>query len=224
MKLAKPCIDVGLMTNNFDAMLAFWRDEVGLPYEELLKVGGGLHQHRLSLNGSVLKLNHARDPLPDTPPTGYRVLKIASDVSEERRLRDPDGNICWLVPADDGGITHIGLQMAVTNLKASRRFFHHTLQAENLGDNRYRWGTTVFELTEEPGAAGGGMTGRGYRYITVQVFKTDEEHQRLLAEGALEGRPPQTLGKTARISFVTDPDNNWIEVSQRASLTGDLSP
>lgn len=41
--------------------------------------------------------------------------------------------------------------------------------------------------------------------------------------GGDEGRPPATLGKVARISFVKDPDGNWIEISQRASLTGDLS-
>ena len=28
-----------------------------------------------------------------------------------------------------------------------------------------------------------------------------------------------TLGGTARISFIRDPDGNWIELSQRASLT-----
>jgi hypothetical protein len=31
------------------------------------------------------------------------------------------------------------------------------------------------------------------------------------------------LGSTARISFVRDPDGNWIEISQRASLTGTLN-
>jgi lactoylglutathione lyase len=30
------------------------------------------------------------------------------------------------------------------------------------------------------------------------------------------------LGETARISFILDPDGNWIEISQRASLTGAL--
>ena len=30
------------------------------------------------------------------------------------------------------------------------------------------------------------------------------------------------LGDTAYISFITDPDGNWIELSQRASLTGPL--
>jgi lactoylglutathione lyase len=33
-----------------------------------------------------------------------------------------------------------------------------------------------------------------------------------------------TLGSTARISMVRDPDGNWIELSQRASLTGSLEP
>jgi lactoylglutathione lyase len=33
---------------------------------------------------------------------------------------------------------------------------------------------------------------------------------------------PVTLGTTARISFIRDPDGNWIELSQRASLTGSL--
>ncbi len=35
-----------------------------------------------------------------------------------------------------------------------------------------------------------------------------------------EGAPPVTLGEVARISFIRDPDGNWIEISQRASLTG----
>jgi hypothetical protein len=39
-----------------------------------------------------------------------------------------------------------------------------------------------------------------------------------------EARAPVTLGSTARISMVRDPDGNWIELSQRASLTGSLEP
>lgn len=66
------------------------------------------------------------------------------------------------------------------------------------------------------------MRAPGFRYLTVQVWDCDAEHAALLALGAEEGRPPATLGTTARISFIRDPDGNWIEVSQRASLTGDL--
>ena len=68
----------------------------------------------------------------------------------------------------------------------------------------------------------GRLTGPGFRYITVQVFDVDQEHAGILARGGSEGRPPLTLGKVARISFVRDPDGNWIEISQRASLTGPL--
>ena len=41
--------------------------------------------------------------------------------------------------------------------------------------------------------------------------------------GAWEGRAPSVLGDVARISFVRDPDGNWIEISQRKSLTGSLA-
>jgi predicted enzyme related to lactoylglutathione lyase len=66
------------------------------------------------------------------------------------------------------------------------------------------------------------MTAKGYRYVTIQVRDVDREHAGILARGGAEGRGPLTLGKLARISFVRDPDGNWIEISQRASLTGPL--
>src|SRR5437868_3790053 len=65
----------------------------------------------------------------------------------------------------------------------------------------------------------GAMKLRGFRYITIQVRSCDAEHARLLRVGAVEGHSPTTLGTTARISFVRDPDRNWIEISERASLT-----
>jgi lactoylglutathione lyase len=45
----------------------------------------------------------------------------------------------------------------------------------------------------------------------------------LLAGGAREAMAPRTLGTTARVSMVLDPDGNWIELSQRASLVGTLT-
>ena len=62
----------------------------------------------------------------------------------------------------------------------------------------------------------------GYRYTTVQIYKCDMEHAGILARGGREGDPPRTIGTTTRYSFVRDPDGNWIEVSQRAQLTGSL--
>ena len=36
LDLAKQHIDVGLFTNRTDEMLAFWQNDVGLPFDELL--------------------------------------------------------------------------------------------------------------------------------------------------------------------------------------------
>lgn len=225
MKLAKDYIDVGVQTNQLEPMLRFWQDEVGLPFEELLKVGGGTHQHRHGMNGSVFKLNSVRDPLPADNPTGYRQLFIAkSGMDEPRTLADPDGNRVTLVPPGYRGITHIGIGMEVSSIDTFTSFYNDVLQIGQVDDTTFRWATTRFFLTENPRLVpASGMRGTGYRYITVQVWKVDDEHRQFLARGGMEGRPPVTLGTTARISFIKDPDGNWIEVSQRASLTGDLT-
>jgi hypothetical protein len=52
------------------------------------------------------------------------------------------------------------------------------------------------------------------------VFAVDRDHRHALAPGDREALAPVTLGTTARISMVRDPDGNWIELSQRVSITG----
>ncbi len=225
MKLSKDFIDVGIQTNQRDAMLDFWGNDVGLPYEELLKVGGGTHQHRHTLNGSVLKLNHVREPLPGGSATGYvGLLIVVANLNRQQTLEDPDGNNVTLVPEGYNGISHIGINMEVSSLDKFQHFYRNILQIEEVNETCFKWGTTLFFLTENTGHQHcEDMRGIGFRYITVQVHKVDEEHRGVLARGGSEGLPPVTLGKTARISFILDPDGNWIEISQRASLTGDLS-
>lgn len=225
MKLAKDYVDIGVRTNNKEAMLNFWTNTVGLQYEELLKIGGGVHQHRLSLNGSVFKLNHTRETIPDTAPTGYHRLYIAADIEQEKHLQDPDGSLVTLVPKGRSDITHIGIGMKVKNIHEAVAFFKDTLQADELSDNRFRLGTTIFLLEQAaPGTlASGGFIGKGYRYCTIQVHKVDSEHQGLIERGALEGAAPVTMGTTARVSFINDADGNVIEISQRASLVGNLN-
>lgn len=225
MKLTKQHIDVGVWTNHRDDMLKFWQESAGLPYEELLKLGGGFHQHRLALNGSVFKLNHTRNPLQALPPAGYRELLIASDVTASKTMEDPDGNRVSLVTRGHLDIEHIGMRMATKSVDRAMAFYTEALGAEPLSASRCRWATSVFEFIEEPDLkVPDVLQAPGYRYLTVQVYKVDSEHERLLAKGATEGSPPRTLGSTARISFIRDPDGNAIEVSQRASLTGDLTP
>jgi lactoylglutathione lyase len=225
MHLAKEHLDAGLFTNNAPAMLAFWQQTVGLPFEEILPTGPGNRQHRHGMNGSVFKLNESRDPLPAAPPSGYRELLIAREgVTARRPLTDPDGNRVTLVPPGDEGVTGIAMRLAVRDAAAFHRFYGQALQLEGAGERAYRCGDTLLFFDEDSSAgADSEMRGPGWRYLTVQVRDVDAEHAALVERGATEGRAPVTLGATARISFIRDPDGNWIEISQRASLTGPLS-
>ena len=78
MDLAKPAIDIGLFTNQLEPMLSFWQNTVGVPFNELLPVGKGVHQHRHAIGRSVFKLNHVRDALTPSPASGIRRLTVAS--------------------------------------------------------------------------------------------------------------------------------------------------
>jgi len=224
VELAKGHLDVGLYTNEAEAALGFWRDEVGLPYEELLKAGGGVHQHRFGLNGSVLKVNHARDPLPPAPISGYRELFVARDgLAEPQTHIDPGGNRVTLVPPGSDGIVGIAVSLGVRDEDAFRRFYGDALGFEEVDARCYRCGDSLLRFERDPNAVSDqAMFAAGYRYLTVQVHSVDREHAGLLARGATEARAPFTLGETARISFVRDPDGNYVEISQRKSLTGSL--
>jgi lactoylglutathione lyase len=222
--LAKDHIDVGLFTNNAGEMLRFWQQVVELPFEELLAVGGGVRQHRHGMNGSVLKINEARDALPETPPSGYRELVIArDDLGSPVELLDPDGNRVTLTPSGHDDVIGIEMRMEVRDAGAFNRFFGEQLGLTWAGRDRYRCGDSLLVFEESPRAQRVEVQrAKGYRYLTIQVRDVDAAHAAAIAAGVEEGRPPVTLGTTARISFIRDPDGNWIELSQRASLTGPL--
>ena len=224
MHLAKPCLDVGLFTDKWPAAERYWRDDIGLEYEETLPIGGGVAQHRFVVHGSVIKVNHSRAPLDDAP-TGYVGLSLAWPAAGEGRTTlDPDGLPVSLVAPGDGGVIGIGIHQLVSSVAAFRDFYVDALEAEELGPNRYLIGTTlvVCEPSDRVDRSGP-LLSRGFRYITIQVHDVRSEHERLLAKGVEQGSPPRVLGDVAAISFVRDPDGNLIEISQRASLTGPLS-
>lgn len=230
MQLAKSRIDFGLSTNNLGPMLAFWQGEVGLPFDHLLKIRRGQDQHRHDAHGSVIKINHLADPLPEGPPTGYRELYYAKEgVTEPQALRDPDGNRVTLVPPGWRGIGQIGVRLGVRDVEAHRRFYTEAfgLREEPWeGGAAFRAGESllIVEPSDDAPADGTRTGGKGWGYITFQVFKVDQEHAFVLAHGGREAVAPVTLGETARISMVKDPDGNRIELSQRASIVGSLAP
>lgn len=227
MNLAKPAVDIGLATNNLEPMLHFWQHEIGLPFDHKLPIMKGLDQYRHDALGSVLKINHYHAPLPEVPASGYRELIIARPgLPHPQHLIDPDGNRICLVPPGTDGIGQIGVRMGIRNLEPHRGFYRSALglteEAYEHG-TAFRAGDSLILLEERADApSNAGFKGKGWRYLTFQVFKVDDEHAHVLAHGGRGGAPPRTLGKTARISMVRDPDGNWIELSQRASITGSL--
>ncbi|HEX4198444.1 MAG TPA: VOC family protein [Caulobacteraceae bacterium] len=230
MNLAKPHLDIGVYVRDVEPALRFWQDEVGAKFDHVLALGPGLRQHRHDLYGSVLKINNSREPRPDAPATGYVELLVArDDVAAPKTLKDPEGNQVTLVPPGTYGVAKIGVRLAVRDLAAHRDFYGKALglteEKVSGADMAFRAGDSVILVDRSDDApADAQIGGFGWRYITFQIHKVDEEHAFALANGAGEGRSPVTLGETARISMIRDPDGNWIELSQRASITGSLEP
>jgi catechol 2,3-dioxygenase-like lactoylglutathione lyase family enzyme len=224
MQIAKPALDVGLYTNNRDAMLQFWQHRVGLPFTETLPVGGGVHQLRHAIGDSVLKINHARATLPEVAPTGYRLLTIARpDLQSVSSATDPDGNLINLVPQGHTGIDQLEVRVAVRSVSTQEDFYGRIMGLPRCDDGRFRCGASLIAIDHDPNAAADAeMRGIGYRYLTIQVYDVVAEHRAILARGGREGTAPVRLGDVAYISFVRDPDGNWIEISQRKSITGSL--
>jgi catechol 2,3-dioxygenase-like lactoylglutathione lyase family enzyme len=228
MQLAKNVIDVGLSTNDLEPMLRFWQQDLGLRFDHVLPVRRGQKQYRHDAQGSVIKLNHHAEPLPEAAPSGYRELIIAREgLQEPRRMVDPDGNRVQLVPPGYDGVTQIAVAMAVRSLGEHRRFFGDILgfpeQSWSAG-SAFRLGDSLVLLEEDRLATADPVRqARGWRYITRQIADIDAVHDELRSKGVREGLAPITLGDVARISMILDPDGNWIELSRRASIVGSLS-
>lgn len=229
--IAKDCLDVGLFTNNLETMLSFWQSEIGLSFDHMLPVGGGVRQYRHDYEGAVLKLNHARDPLQLASAGGYRRLIIGrDDVATPKDLTDPDGNHVQIVPRGTDGIDHWAIEVSASDLEQFVDHYHGHLglPRDAVRPDAVRCGRSLIvgvvapETSKQTG--GDEMRRLGFRYTTIQVGKVDSVHAAAIRNGADQGAAPQTLGKTARISFLKDACGNWMELSQRASITGSLAP
>lgn len=221
--LAKQAIDVGLFTNAPDAVLRYWQRQVGVPFAELLPIGNGVRQHRHAIGESVLKINDCRDPLPLAAAGGIRALTIADpSLTEPWQGTDPDGNMVQRVPPGHDGVEQLRVALTVSDLASHQRFYGEVLEFPALDPVTFQCGVSQIRLTEGDATRDPEQRAQGYRYLTIQVRDVNGCHAEILRRGGREGRAPVTLGSVARISFVRDPDGNWIEVSQRKSITGSL--
>jgi len=223
MRLAKTALDVGLYTNQLDATLAFWQEQAQVPFAELLKVGGGLHQYRHQIGESILKVNHPREPVPVLNPSGLAQLEIFTDsVDETLELLDPDQNEVLLSPPPQGETLNLCLHLRVNDLSQAAKFYGDILALPGSLESGFYVGTSKLLLSQGK-IAPVEQKAVGYRYMTIQVFDVVNTHQSIVNSGGLEGMAPVKLGDVAYISFVRDPDGNWIEISQRKSITGSLN-
>lgn len=223
MQLAKAFYDVGLFSNQSAAQKQFWQERVGLPFDHSLKLGGGVLQHRHQAGDAVLKLNDARDPLPKAERNSIDELLVAIPKQKEPELlTDPDGNRIRLVPEGYRGIQGLAVQLKVVDVARTESFYCGVLGMQRVEDGLLSCGDTRLLLISGASSVDidAPLAATGLRYITLQVFDCDATYASALSAGATSGREPVTLGSTARICFIRDPDGTWIELSERASVTG----
>jgi lactoylglutathione lyase len=229
MDLAKQNVDVGIFTNNLEAMQEFYSKTLGLPFESVLPVGGGFKQHRYLANGSVIKLMHTEAPLSRRHPGGYETIMIASTTAKiPRFLPDPDRNSVEVIPTGQDDVTQLEIRVGVSNPDAFASFYTQALGATAIGGNRFKIGETIIAVFHEPETHKKvvspfanalevikDMAGLGIRYITLGVKDCDAAFAALKGAGAVEALAPANFGTVARIAFVRDPDGNFIELAQR---------
>lgn len=224
LEIVKPAVDVGISTNDLAAHQAFWGEELGLRFDHLLPVRPGMDQHRYDLHGAVLKVNHLHDPLPTDAATGYTAIAIVDPLRAGDGIQGrtgPDGLRVALTPPTADG-TLVNVMVEASDVGATLDVLEATFGGDR-GEGTLRVGETKLSVKlrrdREPTT---GFDGLGIRYLTVQVRDVEAAHQHALASGMVEGLAPLQLGDVAKISMVRLPDGDWIELSQRASLTGPL--
>lgn len=87
--LTKDSIDLGIVINDSEKSLAFYRDTLGFEHVGDLPAGGGTTMHRLMCGTTLIKLlKQAAAPTPATPggiqgAAGYRYFTISvSNIAE----------------------------------------------------------------------------------------------------------------------------------------------
>lgn len=230
MELEKNSLDFGMFTNNAEATHGFYSGQLGLKFEGTVAMGPRFKLSRYMLNGSVLKLWHATDPLPPRTAAGFKSLTIADPkTAAPRTMSDPDGNQLLFVPTGHNQVDQIEFQLGVSDVALSERFYGDLLGAERIAGGRYRLGQTIVSLNADAGArrikteplgnpldAVVAMAAVGFRYLTIQVRDCAAEYRRVMAKDVNLGVALTAgAGPLAGIFMVRDPDGNWVEILQR---------
>jgi len=223
LEVVKAALDVGIQTNDLPPHQAFWGDELGLRFDHVLRVREGMDQHRYDLHGGVLKINLRQDELPDAP-TGFTALALVDPVRAADGIQGrtgPDGlRVALTPPTEDGTLVNVMVEASdparTLDVLAGAFGGHRGKGTLRIGETKL----SVKLRRDRPPTTS--LDGLGIRYLTVQVRDVEAAHAHALASGMAEGMAPIRLGDVARISFVRLPDGDWIELSQRASLTGSL--
>ena len=227
MELNRPQIDIGLFTNQIEAMKAFYADTLKLAFDSELPMGDGFKQHRYIANGSFIKLNEARDPLPRRHAAGYESLIIASNLfSQPEALHDPDGNSIVLVPSGRDDVNQVEVRIGVSDVNRFGEFYR-AAGGTDIGHDRYKIGETIFAAFRHPLAKPmrseplpnlqdvvNAIARLGIRYVTIQVKDCDAAFKVMTEAGASIALAPQNFGNHARAAEVRDPDGNLIELLQ----------
>lgn len=74
IEVQKNSIDIGIIANEIDAMVSFYKDALGLDLEATIPMPGGGTMHRFKVGDSIVKIIHL-DPTPTlkAEPGGIRV-------------------------------------------------------------------------------------------------------------------------------------------------------
>jgi glyoxylase I family protein len=73
LDVKKSAIDIGIVTNNIEAMMTFYKDTLGLEFEASIPMPGGGVMNRFKVGDSIIKVIET-DPLPplEAAPGGIR--------------------------------------------------------------------------------------------------------------------------------------------------------
>jgi len=110
VELTRQSLELGIVTENPDAMVAFYRDTLGFEFERSWDMPSGGTMYRLKLGDNIIKILKMQNTPPATAPgggvagaTGYRYWTIfVADMEKALSDVEKDGHTVVMPPTDIG--------------------------------------------------------------------------------------------------------------------------